>query len=90
MQAALEQRLPKHLRCFRVLACFAYIRNPANVLTPLQLPSVHHNTSFDGCAHDAEENRMRKEFVRRSRGGLSEGHLYLSIRVKKSAALDYY
>jgi len=30
-------------------------------LTPLQLPCVHHNLSCDGCAHDAEENRMRKK-----------------------------
>jgi len=28
------------------------------MLTPLQLPSVHHNPSCDGCARDAEENRM--------------------------------
>jgi len=27
------------------------------VLTPLQLPSVQHNPSCDGCARDAEENR---------------------------------
>jgi len=31
------------------------------MLTPLQLPSVYHNPSCDGCARDAEENRMRKE-----------------------------
>jgi len=31
------------------------------MLTPLQLPSVYHNTSCDGCARDAEETRMRKE-----------------------------
>jgi len=31
------------------------------MLTPLQLPSVHHTPSCDGCAHDAEENRMRKK-----------------------------
>jgi len=29
-------------------------------LTPLQLPSVHHNPSCDGCARDDEDNRMRK------------------------------
>jgi len=29
--------------------------------TPLQLPSVHHITSCDGCAPDAEENRIKKE-----------------------------
>jgi len=31
------------------------------MLTPLQLPSVYHNPSSDGCAHNAEENRMRKK-----------------------------
>jgi len=31
------------------------------MLTPLQLPSVYHNPSCDGCARDAEENRMRKK-----------------------------
>jgi len=25
------------------------------MLTPLQLPSVHHNPSCDRCLHDAEE-----------------------------------
>jgi len=30
-------------------------------LTPLQLPSVYHNPSCDGCARDAEENRMQKK-----------------------------
>jgi len=30
-------------------------------LTPLPLPCVHHNLSCDGCARDAEENRMRKK-----------------------------
>jgi len=30
-------------------------------LIPLQLPSVYHNPSCDGCASDAEENRMRKK-----------------------------
>jgi len=29
------------------------------MLTPLQLPSVHHHPSCDGCTHDAEKNRMR-------------------------------
>jgi len=33
------------------------------LLTPLQLPSVHHNPSCDGCARDAEENRMRKSLA---------------------------
>jgi len=31
------------------------------MFTPLQLPSVHHNPSCDGCARDAEEKRMWKE-----------------------------
>ena len=31
------------------------------MLTSLQLPSVYHNPSRDGCARDAEENRMRKK-----------------------------
>jgi len=32
------------------------------MLTPLHLPSVHKNRSCDGCARDAEENRVRREF----------------------------
>jgi len=31
------------------------------MLTPLQLSSVYHNSSCDGCARDAEEKRMRKK-----------------------------
>jgi len=31
------------------------------LLTPLQLPFVYHNPSCDGCARDAEENRMREK-----------------------------
>jgi len=31
------------------------------MLTPLQLLSVHRNTSCDECARDAEENRMQKK-----------------------------
>jgi len=31
------------------------------MLAPLQLPSAYHNPSCDGCARDAEENRMRKK-----------------------------
>jgi len=31
------------------------------MLTPLQLPSFHHNASCGGCARDAEENPMRKK-----------------------------
>jgi len=27
------------------------------MLTPLQLPSVHHNPFYDGCARDAEEKK---------------------------------
>jgi len=35
------------------------------MFTPLQLPSIHHNLSCDGCARDAEENRKAKRgFVR--------------------------
>jgi len=30
------------------------------MLTPVKMPSVHHNSSCDGRARD-EENRMRKE-----------------------------
>jgi len=41
--------------------------NPANDDSLLlQLPSVHHNSSCDGCARDAEENRMRNEFGRQN------------------------
>jgi len=31
------------------------------MLTPLQLPSVYHSPFCNGCARDAEENRMRKK-----------------------------
>jgi len=31
------------------------------MLTPLQLPSVHHNPFSDRCECDAEENRVWKE-----------------------------
>jgi len=31
------------------------------MLTPLQLPSVYHNPSCDGCALNAEANRMPKK-----------------------------
>jgi len=34
------------------------------MLTPLQLPSVRHNLSCDGCARDAEENHVKRQFVR--------------------------
>jgi len=38
------------------------IGNPGNdACTPLQLPSVHHNPSCDGCARDAEEYKMGKK-----------------------------
>jgi len=30
------------------------------MLTTLQLPSFYYNPSCDGCARDAEENRMQK------------------------------
>jgi len=34
------------------------------MLTPLQLPSVHHNLFCDGCARDAEEmkDNAKREF----------------------------
>jgi len=31
------------------------------VITPMQLPSDHHNPFFNGCAHDTEENKMQEE-----------------------------
>jgi len=37
------------------------ISNPGNDASPLQLPSVHHNPSCDGCAHDAEEEKMMQK-----------------------------
>jgi len=30
------------------------------MITPPQLPSVHHNPSCDGCERDAEENEKRE------------------------------
>jgi len=33
------------------------------MLSPLQLPSVHHDPSCDGCAGDAEQNQMRNRSV---------------------------
>jgi len=36
------------------------------MLTPLQLISVHNILSCDGCARDAEEERMRREFGRKN------------------------
>jgi len=56
MQAALEHRLPKPLRYFRVLlARFAFNGNRGNE----KLSSVYHNPSCDGvcCTRDAEEKR---------------------------------
>jgi len=58
LSAALEHKLPKPLRYFRVLARMAFIRKPGNDASPLQFPSVHHNSSCDGCARDTKENRM--------------------------------
>jgi len=60
-EVVLEHRLPKPLRYFYVLARFAFFRNPGSDASQLQLPSVHHNPSCDGCTRDAEENRMRKK-----------------------------
>ena len=50
------------------------------MLTPLQLPSVYHNPSCDGCARDAEENESERKIwsIKRSQGK-TERHLYLSI-----------
>jgi len=31
------------------------------MISPMQLPYVHHNASCEVYAHDAEENRIRKE-----------------------------
>jgi len=36
------------------------------MFTPLQLPYVHHNPFCDGCARDAEDNRMRQESGRQN------------------------
>jgi len=33
------------------------------MLTPLQLPSVHHDPSHDRCAYDVEVKLMWKELV---------------------------
>jgi len=37
-------------------------------LTPLQLPSVHHNRTFDACAHDAavKKENAKREFGRQN------------------------
>jgi len=37
------------------------------MLKPLQLPSVDQNPSCGGYAHDAEENKMWRELVRKKR-----------------------
>ena len=51
-----------HSPCSRTRAFPVRLATPVlMMLTPLQLPSVYHNPSCDGCARDAEENRMRKE-----------------------------
>jgi len=44
---------------FRVLARFAFIRNPSNDASPLQMTSVHRYPSCDGSARDAEECEKR-------------------------------
>jgi len=41
------------------------ISNPGSDDLPRPLPSVHHNLSCDGCAHDAEE---RKDNAKRGFG----------------------
>jgi len=38
------------------------ISNPGNDDSPLKLPSIHYNTSRDGCAHDA---KVRKDKAKR-------------------------
>jgi len=53
------------------------------MLTPLQLPSVYHTPSCDGCARDSEENRMRnKNLVDKRSQGKTERHVYISIKEK--------
>jgi len=67
----------------RVLVRFAYLATLILVmmLTSLQLLSVHYNPSSDGCARDAEQNRMRKEsLVNKRSQEKTERHLYLSIK----------
>jgi len=55
--------LPKPLRHFHISARFAFLTALVMMFATLHLPSVHHNTAGDGCAHDAEENKMRKEIL---------------------------
>jgi len=45
------------------------ISNPDNDASPLQLPSIDHSPSCDGCAHDAEErkdNAKTESFVNKT------------------------
>jgi len=53
-----KHRLPKPLTHFRILARFACLATLIVMLTPLQLPSVHHNPSDDGMML----KRIQKEF----------------------------
>jgi len=48
------------------------------MLTPLQLPSIHHNPSCDGCAHDAEKGEnAKREFGRKKRSqAKTKRHLF--------------
>jgi len=65
LQATLEHSLPKPLRYFRVLARFAVLSNLIMMFTPLQLPSVHHNPSFDGvCTWRRRDENAKREFGR--------------------------
>jgi len=51
-----------HSRRSRTRAFPVQVATPVlMMLTSLQLPSVYHNPSCDGCARDAEENRMQKK-----------------------------
>jgi len=59
--------LPKPVRCFRVIARVTFQATLVMIFAPLQLPSVHHNPSCDGCVRDTEEKRMWDS------GGLREG-----------------
>jgi len=50
------------------------------MLVPLQLPSVNHNPSCDGCARDAEEDIMGKEFFFRKKYSQGKTELICTIQ----------
>jgi len=52
------------------------ISNPGNRASLLQLPSVHHNPSCDGCKHDAEE---RKDDAKRGFGQQNVAKVRLGV-----------